>query len=79
MPTFGGGLGLPLSTKGVFNSFNIITGTTSSSQWIPSNTSLTVVSPDFVKNSGDVIYIENFTPITKATSQTETFKLIFEF
>jgi hypothetical protein len=38
-----------------------------------------LVPPDLVKNSGDVIYIENFSPITKANSQTETLKLVLEF
>jgi hypothetical protein len=38
-----------------------------------------VVPSDLVKGSGDVIYIENFAPITKATGQTETVKLVLEF
>jgi len=38
-----------------------------------------VTPGDLVKNSGDVIYRENFTAITRSPDQTETFKLILEF
>ena len=38
-----------------------------------------VVPGDLVSGTGDVIYIENFTPITKANGQTETLKLVLEF
>lgn len=39
----------------------------------------TITNPDLVKNSGEVIYIENFIPINKTAGQTETLKLILEF
>jgi hypothetical protein len=35
--------------------------------------------PDLVYGSGEVIYIESVSPITKNSNQTETFKFIFEF
>jgi hypothetical protein len=38
-----------------------------------------IIPPDLVRNTGDVIYIENFTPVTKSVGQTETLKLVLEF
>jgi len=38
-----------------------------------------LVDSDLVHSSGDVIYIENFTPLSKNTGQTKTIKLILEF
>jgi len=52
-----------------------LTGDTSDAQFLVSG----VVPSDIVRGTGDVIYIENFTPITKASSQTETVKLVLEF
>lgn len=37
------------------------------------------VYPDLVKGSGQVVYIENVTPVTKAANQSESVKLILEF
>lgn len=34
---------------------------------------------DLVHGSGDIIYIENFSPVEKTTGQTETIKLILKF
>ena len=34
---------------------------------------------DFVRGSGEVIYIENIEPISRSNSQSETIKLIVEF
>ena len=34
---------------------------------------------DFVRGSGDIIYIENISPISRSNSQSETIKLIMEF
>lgn len=52
-----------------------ITGVTSGAQFLVSG----ITSGDLVDGSGDVIYIENFTPVTKTPGQTETIKLILEF
>ena len=52
-----------------------ITGNSSAAQFLVSG----VVPSDLVHGSGDVIYIENFTPITKTNGQTETMKLVLEF
>lgn len=38
-----------------------------------------LVEADVVHGTGDVIYIENFSPLSKNTGQTETIKLILEF
>jgi hypothetical protein len=32
-----------------------------------------------VKDSGDVVYVENVDPITRASNKSETVKLILEF
>lgn len=52
-----------------------IDGDASDARFLVSNTTL----PDLVKGSGDVIYIENFSPINKSNGQTETIKLVLEF
>lgn len=61
------------AVKGSFG--NTITGVTSGAV----ATVNSVTPPDFVKNSGQVLYIENTSPITKYEGQTETFKTIIEF
>ena len=38
-----------------------------------------LAEPDLVHGSGDVIYIENFSPVEKTAGQTETIKLILNF
>lgn len=38
-----------------------------------------IIEPDLVDGSGEIIYIENMSPITRANDQTETVKLVFEF
>lgn len=52
-----------------------IDGDLSDARFLVSNT----VSPDIIKGSGDIIYIENFSPINKSNGQTETIKLVLEF
>jgi len=37
------------------------------------------IDPDLVDNSGEIIYIENMSPVTRANDQTDKIKLIFEF
>jgi hypothetical protein len=39
----------------------------------------TIHAPDVIIESGDVIYIENFDPVTRAPGQKETIKLILEY
>jgi hypothetical protein len=36
-------------------------------------------TPDIVKNSGDVIYIENSEPISRSNSQSEAFRIVLQF
>ena len=38
-----------------------------------------VSPPDFVNGSGNILYLENISPINKASGQTETKKVIIEF
>jgi hypothetical protein len=71
-----------------FSGANAITGQTSSASGTPSTSSSTVDNVAFTSgynsgeidaDSGDVIYIENRSPITRASDQTENVKLIIEF
>ena len=67
---------------------NVITGTTSSATGTPGTASETVDSvvltggyaaAEIDADTGDVIYIEQRVPITRASDQTENIKLIIEF
>jgi len=58
-----------------FAASEIITGGTSGA----TGTVSTVNSPELEYYSGDVVYIENRSPITRASDQTENIKLIIEF
>jgi hypothetical protein len=70
-----------VNKKGTINQSEVsgvqyyIDGTSSDAQFLVSG----IVPADLVTGSGDVIYIENFTPITKANGQTESIKLVLEF
>jgi hypothetical protein len=69
-----------VNKQGVINQSDIdtnyyINGETSAAQFLVSG----IVPGDLVQGSGDVIYTENFSPITKSPGQTETLKLILEF
>ena len=66
----------------------MITGQGSSATGTPSSSSSTVNNvvfssgysvPEIDADTGDVIYIENRTAITRASDQTENVKLIVEF
>jgi len=72
-----------------FSGTNVITGQTSSATGTPSSTAsetannITFTSgyanPEIEADDGDVIYIENRAPITRASDQTENVKLVIEF
>ena len=71
-----------------FSGANAITGQTSGASGTPSTSSSTVDNVAFTSgynsgeidaDTGDVIYIENRSPITRASDQTENVKLIIEF
>ena len=71
-----------------FSGANVITGQSSSATGTPSTSTSTVDSvsftsgyadPELDADSGDVIYVENRAPITRASDQTENVKLIIEF
>jgi hypothetical protein len=82
---------LPISSGNLvaFSGANIITGATSGATATPSaSASETADSITFSNgyaaseldvDKGDVIYIENRAPITRAADQTENIKLIIEF
>src|SRR6056300_656430 len=71
-----------------FSGTNTITGQSSGVTATPSSSSTTVDNISFTSgyatseidsNTGDVIYVENRSPITRASDQTENVKLIIEF
>ena len=71
-----------------FSGTNTITGQSSSVTATPSTSTTTVDSISFTSgynsgeidaDTGDVMYIENRSPITRASDQTENVKLIIEF
>jgi len=71
-----------------FTGTNTITGQSSSVTATPSSSSSTVDSVSFTSgyagseldaDTGDVLYLENRSPITRASDQTENVKLIVEF
>jgi len=71
-----------------FSGANVITGQSSSATGTPSTTTETVnnvsltsgyANGEIDADTGDVIYVENRAPITRASDQTENVKLIVEF
>ena len=80
-----------LDTNGnltAFSGTNTITGADSGATGTPSSSTSTVDSVSFTSgyaaseldhDSGDVVYIENRAPITRASDQTENVKLVIEF
>jgi hypothetical protein len=71
-----------------FSGTNVITGVSSTRTATPSASSTTVDSVVFTSgynageitaDSGDIMYVENRSPITRAADQTENVKLIIEF
>lgn len=61
--------------KGVLNTGNTLIGLNSSA----TANLLFAYTPDLVKHSGEVVYIENESPISRSNSQSETIKLILQF
>ena len=71
-----------------FSGTNVITGQSSSANGTPTTSSSTINSQVFTSgyssaeidaDSGDILYIENRAPITRAADQTENIKLVIEF
>ena len=67
---------------------NAVTGQTSSATGTPTTSTSTINSQSFTSgysaseidaDSGDILYIENRAPITRAVDQTENIKLVIEF
>ena len=59
-----------------FSSTNTVTGATSGATGTPSSHDTT---PELTADTGEILYIENRKPITRASDQTENVKLIVEF
>ena len=72
-----------------FSGANVITGQSSSATGTPDTSQSGTVNnvtftsgyagPEIDHDSGDVLYVENRTPIQRATDQTENIKLVIEF
>jgi len=72
-----------------FSGANAITGVSSSASATPNTSSSATVNavvfssgystPELAYDSGDIIYVEERSPITRASDQTENIKLIIEF
>lgn len=65
--------------NGLFYPGNTITGNSSGATAELSSGSTYKYEGDFVRGSGDIIYIENIEPISRSNNQSETIKLILEF
>lgn len=65
--------------SGIFYPGNTVTGNTSGATAVLSSGSSYKYEGDFIRGSGDVIYIENIEPISRSNTQSETIKLIVEF
>lgn len=37
------------------------------------------ITPDIIKNSGEIMYIENYEPVTRSTTQSEAFRVVLKF
>lgn len=61
--------------RGVLNTGNTLVGQTSGA----TANLLFAYPPDIVRNSGEVIYMENESPISRSNSQSETIKVILQF
>jgi hypothetical protein len=78
-----------LGNRTAFSGANVITGATSAATGTPSTTAsetadqITFTSgykdTELDRHKGDVLYIENRAPITRASDQTENIKLVIEF
>jgi len=71
-----------------FSGTNAVTGQSSSASGTPTTSTSTINSQSFTSgysaseidaDSGDILYIENRAPITRAADQTENIKLVIEF
>ena len=72
-----------------FSGANAITGQSSSASATPDTSNSTTTNgtvfssgysnPELAFDSGDIIYVEERSPITRASDQTENIKLIIEF
>ena len=63
------------SVKGTLNTGELIVGNETGA----TANLLSYLPPDLVELSGEVIYIENILPISRANNQTETLKFVLQF
>ena len=67
------------SQNGIFYPGDTVIGNSSGATAALSSGSTYKYEGDFIRGSGDVLYIENVDPISRSNSQSETIKLIVEF
>lgn len=65
--------------SGIFYPGNTIVGETSGTTVVLDSSDAYKYEGDFVRGSGDVIYIESIDPVSRGNAQSETIKLILEF
>ena len=78
----------PNSNLTAFSGTGTIQGGTSSVTYTPSTSSSTVnnvvftsgyANPEMERDTGEIIYVENRRPISRASDQTEDIKVVVEF
>ena len=67
------------SQNGIFYPGDTVVGKSSGATAVLSSGTSYKYEGDFIRGSGDVLYIENVDPISRSNSQSETIKLIVEF
>lgn len=65
--------------NGIFYPGNTVIGVSSGATAALTSGSSYKYEGDFIRGSGDIIYIENIEPISRSNTQSETIKLIVEF
>jgi len=65
--------------NGVFLAGDTVTGEDTENYVVLDSASTYKYEGDFMRGSGDIIYIENIEPIARSNTQSETIKLILEF
>ena len=63
---------------GYFRGSNTVVGNTSGANFVINNLAYEK-KPDIIVGSGDILYAENFEPINRSNTQTETIKLVLSF
>ena len=68
------GLAVIINTLGTPTAQSLVGSNTSTSRFVGS-----INPPDLQKTSGEILYVDNILPITRATDQAEDFKIVVKF